>query len=139
MPKRSILDGVERDLCMSCQAMNAQPVAVVVRAVAAHGWGDLPQWKRMAARVWHSDSYMRVGDWARLMAHQSVTVYRGKATLDELAEEEAQLARTLDAMKAAARTRPQRIQHPNPPRRFWRTAWQAALWCLGFEPARSAV
>jgi hypothetical protein len=134
IPKRSIMDGIERDLCATCQACNCQPMAVVVRVVNSQGWKELPKWQRIAARVYHAEQYLPVRTWAKLMARQQITVYRGTATLDELAEEEAQLAHIVDAMKAV--TRPPQITPT--PRRFWRTAGQFALWCLGFS-ARSAA
>jgi hypothetical protein len=69
-----------------------------------------------------------------IVGRQQITVYRGTATLDELAAEEAQLAHIVDTMRAV--TRPPQITPT--PRRFWRTAGQFALWCLGFS-ARSAA
>jgi hypothetical protein len=109
-------------------------MAVVVRVVNSQGWKELPKWQRIAARVYHAEQYLPVRTWAKLMARQQITVYRGTATLDELAEEEAQLAHIVDTMRAV--TRPPQITPT--PRRFWRTAGDFVLWCLGFS-ARSAA
>jgi hypothetical protein len=128
------LTGAQVERCWACFDRNAVPPAVLRNTVNAIGWKQLPREIRQSVRVFDIEDYVTVPEYACRLASRQLA----PCTPEQLAadEENAEAAYLVAKMKQVA---VEPLPTPKPPRRFWRTAWQAALWCLGFEPARSAA
>jgi hypothetical protein len=100
-PKASILDGLARNLCITCANVHAQPVAVVVRAVNATGWKAIPAWKRRMVRVFYDDDYLTVKGWAEIMARQQLASWGTPQALVWSVDEEDRFTNVWNRLKRA--------------------------------------
>jgi hypothetical protein len=135
----SALDEYAYDQCRTCFENRCQDWRAIGNYLRTADWQDLADEIRRAITVWQDERYVPVLDGMKRLLRQQMVPRDPEppqppnATLEEIAEEEAQMAAMMEAMRAV--TRPPQITPT--PRRFWRTAGQFALWCLGFGPARS--
>ena len=119
--------------CGVCASNNCESVTVITRVVNAVGWKEIHPTIRKAVRVYDMEQYITVPEWAKRLSHRQIA----PCTPEELTTDEknAEAAYLVEKMKQVA---VEPLPTPNKPGRFWRTL-QFVLWCVGFEPARSAI
>ena len=71
---RSRLDFETRYLCPACIEHQAEALAVLISMVNTTGWKELPDEVRRTTRVWDTDGYVTIPDWAGRMDRRQRTM-----------------------------------------------------------------
>ncbi len=111
----SAIDGQSFDVCVTCFEHQAEPVAVVVRAVGQVGWTAIPRQIRQAVRVYDLGDYVTVRTWAERMSKRQLVLRQpDPIDLEESGEADRILRKMRDVQEHAYQPEPRRRR-----RRFW--------------------